>query len=120
MERKRFKMIYLKEIKAGLNNKLYKDLNLINNKKIKKEIQSEKIRILGHYFVEKNKNKAKLIINNKKYILNEFIEDKKFKDDKIKISIILNKELLDLSYMFENCYKLEQISFYENKIFIDN
>ena len=42
MERKRFKMIYLTEIKTGLNNKLYKNINLINNKKINKEIQSKK------------------------------------------------------------------------------
>ena len=54
-------------------------------------------------FVKNNKNKGKLIINNKKYKLTKFINVKEFKDDIIKINMILSKELSNISHLFENC-----------------
>ena len=57
-----------------------------------------------------------MIINNKKYNLNEFINKIEIKSEKIKINIILIKELSHFSYMFQNCIKLKEIFFYNNII----
>ena len=108
-----YKMIYV----AKIDKKLKFGIEIeYGNKKIKKEIESENIRILGHYFFKHNKNKAKLIINNKKYELKEIINSKKFKDDKIKIKMLLSKELSDIKCMFKNCYKLKEILTVDNTI----
>ncbi len=85
----------------------------------KKEVQ---IRILGDEFVKSNYNKAKLVFNNKKFPLFSIlpldeIEEKK---DKIKIELILNKNICNKSYMFKNCKFLVGLSINENsKIFRD-
>ena len=62
MEVEEYKMVY----KRKNDEILIYELNLIN-KKLYKEIKSDNIRILGNDFVKNNKNKGKLIINNKKY-----------------------------------------------------
>ena len=107
MDSEIYKMIYIDKI----NEELEYELGLyIIDFEIHKEIKSDNIRILGHYFIKNNKNKSKLIINNKKYNLKEFININEFKEDKIKIKIILNKDLSNISHMFENCAKLEELS----------
>ena len=50
--------------------------------------------------MKNNKNKAKLIINNKKYSLKEFVNNKEF--NKMKINMILSKDMSDMSHMFKN------------------
>ena len=108
-------MIYITKIEEKLESeiKYWKE-------EIKDEIKSKNIRILGHHFFEHNKNKAKLIINNKKYELKEIINCNEVKDDKIKIKMILSKELSDIKRMFKNCYKLKEILFVDNIInFVD-
>ena len=116
MKLERYKMIYREEFDEDLVDKM--DGIYFNEKFIKENIN---IRILGHYFVENNKNKGKLIINNKKYALREFINDEEHKDNNIlKIRIILNKELSNISYMFHNCYKLKEIYNYDNETNIDD
>ena len=60
-----------------------------------KKENSDYIRILGEYFCRNNKNKGKLIINNKKYYLKEFIEIKNMKEERIKIKMIINNLLYD-------------------------
>ena len=72
-----FKMIYLSKIDQSLHIK----------SKLTEEILSDNIRILGHKFIKNNINKAKLIINNKKYRLKKLINNKKIKYNKIKINI---------------------------------
>ena len=64
--------------------------------------------------MKNNKNKAKLIINNKKYALKEFINQKGSTSDEIKINILLNKDLLNISSFFKNCFKLIEFSFKDN------
>ena len=64
--------------------------------------------------MKNNKNKAKLIINNKKYALKEFINQKGSSSDEIKINILLNKDLLNISSFFKNCFKLIEFSFKDN------
>ena len=69
MEVERYKMIYTKIISEEFKYKFIFDSPEI----IDKENQSDNIRLLGEDFVKNNKNKGKLIINNKKYKLKEFI-----------------------------------------------
>ena len=68
--------------------------------------------ILGKEFVKNNSNKGRLVINNKKCKLKEFIENKKIKKDKLKIGIILSKNIYNKNYMFKNCYDLLKFSSY--------
>ena len=107
MEVQRYKLILATKINKGLTYKIDK---IYINKKIEDEIYSDNIRILGHDFVKNNKNKAKLIINNKKYRLKELVNNKGFNNDKIKINMILSKDISNISNMFKNCVKLLEIS----------
>ena len=71
---KRYEIYESNESKFYKKNNEYKNgknrgLRLNNKNKIK-------LRILGEYFCRNNKNKGKLIINNKKSYLKEFIEIK--------------------------------------------
>ena len=111
MEVEIYQMIYIREIKITKN-----ELDILNNlePKLYDKIKSSNIRILGHDFVKKNKNKNILIINNKKNKLKEFINDREFKGDEIKIKMILIKELYHIAHMFENCLKLKEIFLYNN------
>ena len=104
MEGEIYKMIYVSKIEERLESEIeyWKE-------EIKDKIKSKNIRILGHHFFEHNKNKAKLIINNKKYELKEIINCNEVKDDKIKIKMILSKELSEIKQTFKNCCKLKEI-----------
>ena len=103
MEVERYKMIYTKIISKKLKWILPYDLK----ETIDKENKSDNIRFLGKDFVKNNKNKGKLIINNKKNKLKEFINRNEIEDNKIKINMILSKELLNISHIFEKCYRLK-------------
>jgi hypothetical protein len=81
---------------------------------MKYEMKNPFLTILGHYFVINNRNKAKLIINNKKYNLQEFYEIKDDDQGQIKLKIFLNKNIYNKSYMFENCETLITISMKDN------
>ena len=86
----------------------------------KKEKNSEDLRILGEYFCRNNKNKGKIIINNKKYYLKEFIEIKNMKEKRIKIKMVINKNLYDKSYMFKDCESLLELTINDNLEYIKN
>ena len=88
--------------------------------KLYNEKGSDNIRILGKDFVKNNKNKGKLIINNKKYKLKEFININEIKNDIIKINIILSKELSNISHLFHNCAKLKEIFFCDDTRFVND
>ena len=108
MEVERYKMTFTKKInEKELNGEIY-EMDI--EQKIKHEMISGNIRILGHDFVKNNKNKAKLIINNKKNRLKELVNKKEFTDDKIKINMILSKDISNISNMFKNCVKLLECS----------
>ena len=91
------------------------------------EINSEKIiKIFHPYFVKFNKNKCKMIINNKLYLLTDkyLVEDVNMKLLKIKL-LILNNNKINFSLMFYECKSLkefhvkseeEEISKQEDKI----
>ena len=117
MEVEKYKMIYTTKIKKELKDKITK---FYIGQKLKKEIYSDNIRILGHDFVKNNKNKAKLIINNKKYGLKDLVNYKEFINDKIKINMILSKDISNISHMFKNCVKLLKISIDDDFININD
>ena len=117
MEVERYKMTFIKYI----NNKLKEKITgLFIEQKVKDEMLSDNIRILGHDFVKNNKNKAKLIINNKKYGLKDLVNYKEFTNDKIKINMILSKDISNISHMFKNCVKLLEISIDDDFININD
>ena len=72
------------------------------------EKNNTKLRILGEYFVKNNKNKGKLMFNNKKYSLKHIISVKDIR--KNIMQIILNKNIYNKSCMFKNCESLESVS----------
>ena len=59
--------------------------------KYKKVENNNNLRILGEDFVKNHRNKAKLIINNKKYLPESHISINNVK--KLKIKLILNKNI---------------------------
>ena len=68
--------------------------------------------------MKNNKNRAKLVINNKKYKLKELVNDikvpEKNKDDKLKINLILCKELSNIRHgylSYPNYYTNSEILF---------
>ena len=66
----------------------------------------EKIRIFGENFVENNKNNCYLLIDGKQYVLCKDIklnENQKNKDT-IEIELIEKKNIINMSYMFENVF----------------
>ena len=75
-----------------------------------KDYKEDAIRILGKYFVERNKNNCKIIYNNKKYKLKEFLDEidggynHNIKEIKLKITGINN--ILDMHKMFYECKSL--------------
>ena len=68
------------------------------------------LNILGKNFVKNNINKGKLIIENKKYYLKEYIELNNFKKTELKIDILLNNDISHLNCMFRNCESLFKFS----------
>ena len=117
MEVERYKMILTTKVNKELKDE---KTELYIEEKVKDEMLNDNIRILGHDFVKNNKNKAKLIINNKKYGLKDFVNYKEFINDKIKINMILSKDISNISYMFKNCVKLLEISIDDDFININD
>ena len=74
--------------------------------KIDKNIQ--KLRLLGKEFVKNNKNKGKLIINNKKVPLKDKISIKVIQ--KNQILMVLNEFINNRSYMFKDCESLVSLT----------
>ena len=83
-----------------------------------KDYKEDAIRILGKYFVERNKNNCKIIYNNKKYKLKEFLDeiDDNYNHNikEIKLKIIGINNIIDFSKMFRGCFHLLSVS--ESKI----
>ena len=82
------------------------------------------IRILGEEFVKNNKNKGKLIINNKKYPLTgSVLKTDILKSEKNRLKMLLNKNIYNKSYMFKDISSLLSLEIENdimNKKFVDN
>ena len=78
-------------------------------------VGNEMTRIFGKDFVERNKNRAKIIFNNKEYPLKEYFEeiDKNYKPRE-KITIILKcfHNILNFNSTFLKCDNLLSMSEY--------
>ena len=72
------------------------------------------LNILGKEFVKNNINKGKLIIENKKYYLKEYIKLNNFKNSDLKIDILLSQDIYNISYMFNNSRSLLKFSIKNN------
>jgi len=68
-----------------------------------------KIKLFGKTFVENNKKKCILIINNQFLELCEYYEIKENKNITITITLIEKNEIIDMSYMFYECVSLLSI-----------
>jgi surface protein len=66
------------------------------------------LRILGEEFTRNNRNKGKLIINNKKFELKSIISVNHFEHKKIRM--VLSKNIYNKSCMFKNCEALTSLS----------
>jgi serine/threonine protein kinase len=67
--------------------------------------------IFGEKFVEKNKKNIDLIINGEK---SELISKYKFKQQEIKVEMIIKNQIINLEGMFYNCYFLIDIEDLKN------
>ena len=77
------------------------------------ENNDKKVKILGRNFIKKNKDKAKILYKNKIYELKEYFEDideNYNHKDLIKLKIIFIHNIIDMSYMFYDCYTLISLS----------
>ena len=110
---KNLSMIYKpneKDKKEKIKN-LKKERFLLDDEK---EYTEDVIRIFGKYFVIRNKNKCKIVYNNKKYQLKEYFDEidnnynPEIKEIKIKLNGINN--ITNLSKMFYGCYHLSSVS----------
>ena len=73
--------------------------------KIQKEMKI--LRILGEDFQENNRNKGKLVINNKKYTLQNVIPINNSTPKTLKL--VLSKDIYNKSSMFKNCESLSKL-----------
>ena len=83
-------------------------------------MDKSKLRIIGEYFCRNNKNKGKLIINNKKSEIKEFINIENINKEQIKIKMVLNNNLYNKSYMFKDCKTLLELKINNNLEYIED
>ena len=83
-----------------------------------KASNDNQIRLFGSVFVYKNKDKCKIIYNEKEYDLMEYFKfDNNYNhNDSIKIQLRINNNITDISYMCYQCKELFSIS----DLLIDN
>ena len=76
-----------------------------------KTTNHNQIRLFDSYFVNKNKDKCKIIYNEKEYDLMEYFKfDNNYNhNDSIKIQLRINDNITDISHMFYKCKELLSI-----------
>ena len=72
-----------------------------------KSTNDSQIRLFNPFFVGNNKNKCKIIYNEKEYDLRAF--DNNYNHNSIKIQLRINNNITDLSHMFYKCKELLSI-----------
>ena len=72
------------------------------------------IKILGKEFAENNKNKGKIVYNNKNYKMNYIFLTEGIKEIDLKLKMILDKNSYSKNFIFENCRTLLHFSIYED------
>ena len=81
------------------------EINIIYD--IKKD--DEDIDIFGREFVKKNKNKCKMIIDNKEYEIVDEYNVKNYNNNILKIKLIGINNVTDMSNMFYRCSSLSSL-----------
>ena len=106
------------------------DLSYINiiydiNKKNKDEEEYEdedevrnEISIFGSKFVENNKNKCKMIIDNKEYEITDKYNIENYNNNKLNIKLKGINNITDMSGMFNGCSSLSSLPDISNGILI--
>ena len=81
----------------------------INNKDKEEEEEEQNINIFGAEFVKNNKNKCKMIIDNKEYEISEKYNIKYYNDNILEIKLKLIENVTDMSCMFNGCSSLSSL-----------
>ena len=84
-----------------MSQKDISEINIIYDIKGKNEIK-----IFGSEFVKNNKNKCKMIINNKEYEITKEYKVKTNKNNKLQIKLKGINNITNMSYMFYGCSSL--------------
>ena len=66
--------------------------------KYKAVSENEEIRLFGNLFVENNKDKCKIIINEKEYELKSFHKFDNKIEDELEIKLVIFKDIIIMSY----------------------
>ena len=101
----------------NINDKKNKIFNIYNKMKFVNDIniiykidnKDEKLRLFGKKFVENNKEKCKLLIDNKEYELMEEYNAKNYNEKILKIKLIGINSITNMSYMLECCKSLSSL-----------
>ena len=84
------------------------DISEINIIYINKRNEAN-INIFGSNFVKNNKNKCKMVIDNKEYELAEEYNVKNNNNNKLNIKLKGINNITDMSYMFKECESLKYL-----------
>ena len=99
-----------KIIRISVNNANEKQKEL-NEIILRYKIGNEKpIKILGHIFVENNKDKCNIIYKGEKYALQEIFDKYDESDQLLEIKLDGINEIKDMSYIFQGCTALLSFS----------
>ena len=85
------------------------EIRIVYNINRKNEENEENIRIFGHEFVENNKNKCKMIIDNKEYEITENYNITNYNNNKLEIKLKGIDNVTNMSYMFSRCSSLSSL-----------
>ena len=110
-EHKYFIMIYILNIDKEEKQKIIKKFQEVHFPfDDEKDYKEDVIRILGKDFVKQNKNNCKIIYNNKKYKLKEYLneidDNYNHNNKEIKLKIIGINNITDFTDMFHGCFHL--------------
>ena len=72
--------------------------------------RGDKINIFGSKFVENNKNKCKMIIDNMEYDITDKYNIENYKYNRLNIKLKGIDKISDMSYMFSGCSSLTSLS----------
>ena len=70
------------------------------------EIVEDNIKIFGNEFVENNKNKCKMIIDNKEYEIQEYFDIESNNNNILNLKLKGINNITNMSYMFYGCKSL--------------
>ena len=111
-----FIMIYKPNENKKEKLEIFKELKKKGNYFLsdEKEYSDDVIRIFGKYFVKQNKNRCKIIYNNKKYELKEYFDEinNNYNHDikEIKLKLIGINNISNFEQMFYGCCHLSSLS----------